>query len=105
VSVPRHTARLARQFHASGAIESPPGQADIPTGAITRESLVLSLQDVYSRRTLTPSEAAEILKCSVKTVHRIFRRMPGIVPVGKTSYLIPRSLFESWLQERMSKVA
>ena len=105
MSVPRRTAQLARQFHASGVIESPAGRADTRTGAINKETLVSSVEDVYAGRTLTPSEAAKILKCSVKTVHRTFRRMPGIVPVGKTSYLIPRSLFDSWLQQRMSKVA
>lgn len=54
---------------------------------------------------MTPSKVAELLKCSTKTVHRTFQHMPGIVPVGKCSYLIPRTLFESWLRERMSRVA
>lgn len=79
-------------------------QADGPILEIGRERLASSMEDVYAGRTLTPRQVERILKCSVKTVHRIFGRMPGIVPVGKASYLIPRSLFDEWMRTRMTQI-
>jgi len=63
------------------------------------------IADLLAGQTLTPREAAAILKCSSKTVHRIFRGMPGVIPTTRSSYLIPRSLFELWARQRMTKVA
>lgn len=106
MSVPRRTAQLARQFHSTGVIIQPAGlQAERVTKTIDDDAFGPGIADVYAGQTLKPSEVKSILKCSVKTVHRIFQHMPGIVPVGKRSYLIPRSLFNSWMRHGMSRIA
>ena len=101
---PRRTARLARQFHESAVLARANSQetAVVP---IDQRAFENGIADLFAGQTLSPQEVASLLKCSVKSVHRNFQHMPGVVPVGKRSYLIPRSLFESWLRERMSRVA
>lgn len=103
--VPRRsilTARLARQFHTSPALAEVPRE---PLAAVSDQAVESGIADLFVGATLTPGDAAGILKCSVKTAHRIFKRMPGVVPTSKSSYLIPRSLFESWVRKRMTQVA
>lgn len=106
MSVTRRTAQLARQFHSAGVIVQPAGQqAERVIRTIDEDTFGSGIADVYAGQTFTPPEVGDLLKCSVKTVHRIFQHMPGIVPVGKHSYLIPRSLFDSWMRLRMSRIA
>jgi hypothetical protein len=99
---PLLTSRLARQFHSSAVIELTPRK---PVAAITEQVITAGITDLFAGKTLKPKEAAAILRCSIKTVHRIFRRMPGVIPTTEGSYLIPLSLFESWTRHRMAKVA
>ena len=101
--VPRRTARLARQFHTAGGLVQPKGQRTdaVP---IDEQCLDTGIADLYAGQTHTPLQVATLLKRSVKTVHRIFQHMPGVLPVGN-SYLIPYSLFESWMRDQMSRVA
>ena len=102
---PYRTAHLARQFHTSAVLIRPEMPVKKPAVSIDEKSFDSVIGDLFAGQTLTPAEAAHLLKCSVKTIHRTFQHMTGIIPTGKCSYLIPRSLFDSWLRSRMSHVA
>jgi excisionase family DNA binding protein len=101
---PRRTARLARQYHSGAVMQQCPLATHVEASG-QPEIIESSLRDVLTGDTLTPAEAAAKLRCSRKTIHRIFRHLPGIVPVGKSSYLIPRSMFEAWVRQRIAAAA
>jgi hypothetical protein len=95
--VPIRTAKLAREFH-SAPVRNQQAQL-IPIKDASPETVEASVADVLDGTALKPAEVAVKLRCSVKSVHRIFSNMAGIVRTGKRAYLVPRSLLEAWLRQ------
>jgi hypothetical protein len=101
--VPIRTAKLAREFH-SAPVRNQQAQL-IPIKDASPETVEASVADVLDGTALKPAEVAVKLRCSVKSVHRIFSNMAGIVRTGKRAYLVPRSLLEAWLRQQVNRAA